>query len=507
MPEACVPPDDVFLGLDLGTSGLKGVALTGSGAVIARASARYPTVRPETGAAEQDPADWTAAAGKVLDELASGADPSRWRGIGLAGMIPTLVTADRGGTPTGPAVTWQDSRADRYGDALRERCGGQALYLATGQWVDGRYLLPMYLRIAAADASRAAATASLLSAKDYLYWSLTGLAATDPSTASGFGCYDLHTGGWNQDIIAAAAGIAGLAGIAGQDLPELPSVLPSGSSRPLLAGIAGQFGCGQIPVCLGAADSVLGAFGLGVREPGQIGYVAGTSNVILGVSGRLVLDPEHRFLVTPMTEPDQWGLEMDLLATGDCFSWLAGLTGRPGREEDLVATAALINPRDAPVALPYLSPGEQGALWDERLHGTFAGLTLGHGAPHLARGLLNGIILESRRCLRVLEETGGFGRELRLGGASASHPAFATDLADATGYLVTMPSGPDASSSAVGAARLAALSVNGAEPARTGGDPIRTRRTRPDTDRAALWDELWLSYERARTAITSYYHG
>ncbi len=459
--------------------------------VLARASAPYPTSRPEAGSAEQDPGDWIAAVRWVLSELSASSDPSRWRGIGLAGMVPTLVTAGSKGTPTGPAITWQDSRAERYGDELRERCGARALYQATGQWVDGRYLLPMYLRVAAADPGRASATAKLLSAKDYLYWWLTGLAATDPSTASGFGCYDLHTGDWSQEVSS------------GLDLPELPPVLPSGSARPLLAEIAGQLGCERIPVCLGAADSVLGAFGLGIRQPGQIGYIAGTSNVIIAVTDRLVLDPEHRFLVTPMTESGLWGLEMDLLATGDSISWLARLTGSAGREADLVRLASSVDPRDAPIALPYLSPGEQGALWDERLAGTFAGLTLSHGPAHLARGLLNGIIMESRRCLRVLGETGGFGRELRLGGTSASHPAFQSDLADATGLAITATSGSDTSSSAVGAARLAARTIGGSEPADQTTGLVQIR---PDPDRAQLWDELWAGYERARIAMTSYYH-
>jgi len=72
--------------------------------------------------------------------------------------------------------------------------------------------------------------------------------------------------------------------------------------------------------------------------------------------------------------------------------------------------------------LPYLSPGEQGALWDPLLHGTFVGLDLGHERRHLARGLVNGILLESRRCLAVLDETGNFGHDLEVAGSSATDP-------------------------------------------------------------------------------------
>jgi xylulokinase len=490
---------DVYIGLDLGTSGLKGVALAPDGTVIARGSAAYPTRRPSPGACEQAPQDWLTAAESVAAQLRSAAAPRRWRGIGLSAMIPTLVTARSGGKPAGPAVTWQDSRADARGEQLRERCGGERLYRITGQWVDGRYLLPMFLRVADDEPARAAAVTWLLAAKDYLFGWLTGEIATDPSTATGFGCYRLEAGGWDGEVVAAAAALAGPAVSA---LPSLPPVLPAATCRPLRAETARRLGCEPIPVCLGAADSVLGAFGLGVRERGQVAYIAGTSNVIMGVADRPLLDPGHRFLATPLAEPGRWGLEMDLLATGGAISWLAGLFGTGIDEAALVALAAGVDPRDAPLVLPYLSPGEQGTLWDPRLRGAFVGLELGHGRRHLARGLMNGIVLESRRCLTALGETGQFGREIRAAGGSAADPAFRADLADATRRRVGRPGGHDADSSARGAALLAALAIDGVRPAPEPAPPA----AEPDPDRAAIWDELWTAYEQARRAVAQHDH-
>jgi xylulokinase len=290
-------------------------------------------------------------------------------------------------------------------------------------------------------------------------------------------------------------------------LPGLPPVLASSATRPLLPATAARLGCGQIPVCVGAADSVLGALGLGVSAPGQIAYVAGTSTVILGVSDRLVLDPAHRFLVTPLAEPGNWGLEMDLLTTGSAMRWLAGLLGGGLDEAALVDLAASADPADAPVVLPYLSPGEQGALWDPLLHGAVAGLTLGHGRPDLARGLVNGIVLESRRCLSVLDETGPFGQELRVTGGSAAQASFRADLADGTGRRVVRTGGEDGSDSALGAALLASRSVGQTvSVVRSGGQPPGAVAHEPDPGRAALWHDLWVRYEQARNAVTGYYH-
>ena len=492
--DAAAGAGDVYIGLDLGTSGLKAVALAASGAILARGSAAYPTHRPAAGAYEQDPADWLRAVERVLAQLGQAVPARRWRAIGLAGMLPTLVTLGPDGQPTGPAVTWQDGRADDLGDEFRERCGAARLYRLTGQWVDGRYLLPMFGLIARTDPARAAATAIIASAKDYLFAWLTGELATDPSTASGYGCYELATGCWNDAALALALAMA-MAGLPGGG-PGLPTVRPSVTCRPLRPGVAAGLGCAAIPVVLGGADSVLGALGLGVRAPGQVAYIAGTSTVILGITDRLILDPAHRFLVTPLAEPGRWGIEMDLLATGSAITWLAGLLGGGLTAAGLVELAARTDLSQAPVLLPYLSPGEQGALWDPLLRGAVVGLGLGHGRDHLARALVNGIVLESRRCLTVLDQTGRFGRVVEVAGGSAAGPSFRSDLADATRWAVSMPRDDDSHYSARGAALIAALGAEGGWP--DGAFAARGVAAEPDAARAARWDELWIAHESAR---------
>ena len=498
---------DVYIGLDLGTSRLKAVALDTSGAILARGSAAYPTHRPAAGACEQDTADWQRAVERVAAQLGEVIPARRWRAIGLSGMIPTLVTLGPDGQPNGPAITWQDCRADDLGDEFRERCGADRLYRLTGQWVDGRYLLPMFGRIARADPARAGATATIASAKDYLFAWLTGELATDPSTAAGYGCYELETGRWSAAALAtvgagaaSADAVGRRSGADGRGGPGLPAVRPSATSRPMRAEAAARLGCPQTPVVLGAADSVLGALGLGVREPGQVAYIAGTSNVILGITDRLVLDPAHRFLVTPLAEPGRWGVEMDLLATGSAITWLAGLLGGELTAAGLVELAARTDPAHAPVLLPYLSPGEQGALWDPQLRGAVVGLDLSHGRDHLARALVNGIILESRRCLAVLDEICGFGRAVEVAGGSAANPSFRADLADATRRPVSMPRDDDTDHSARGAALIAALAATGGDWP-DGAFPAVGVAAEPDDARAKLWDELWAAHESVRRRL------
>lgn len=470
--------EGVFVGLDLGTSSLKGVAVAGQ--------------------AEQDPAAWRRALSRVIAQLAAEAPPSRWRAIGLSAMIPTLVLVDDAGRPTGPAITWEDSRAEAEGEALRASVGGDELYGETGQWVDGRYLLPMFSWLARHESSRAAPAARLLAAKDLLFWWLTGEYATDPSTASGFGCYRLAGGRWS-------AGVCHAAGLA--ERPALPAVLPSTAARPLTPAAAARLGLpAGIPVCLGAADSVLGARALGVERPGEVAYVTGTSTVVLGVSDRLILDDHHRFLVTPLAGNDRWGLEMDLLSTGSAAEWLASMLrlGRGGPAR-LMALAAGAPPGAGGVRfLPYMSLGEQAALWDPDLRGTLIGLSLGHGPAELARALVEGIVLETRRCLTVLDEAGLPAAAVRVAGDGGSSRLLRQELADATGREIVYVPGEELPYSAIGAAQVAALSQGFALPA-----PPQARgaqeRLAPDGRRRSWWQERWEAHRELVAAVQSLY--
>ena len=478
------PGDRLWIGLDLGTSSLKGVALDADGRAVAEAHEAYATARPSAGRAEQQPEDWAAAALAALSSLAAAASPARWGGIGLSGMIPTLVTIDGSGQPIGPAFTWEDCRAQVEAGEVAAQIGEAALYASTGQPLDGRYLLPMFAWLRRHDQRRASATALVCSAKDFLFRRLTGESLTDPSTATGYGCYDLRAGAWSPEVAA----LAGLATTAGR--PGLPAVVASRETRPLLGEIAEALGLAtRPPVCVGAADSVLAAEALGAPDPGAVSYVWGTSTVILGASEAPVADPQRRCLITPLAVRG-WGAEMDLVSTGAAVGWLAKLLGfGAGGQRRVFAAAAAAHDGLVPAALPFVGVGEQGALWDADVRGTLLGLDLSHGPQDVARALLDGIVLESRRCLERLVALGLPRGEIRVAWRHAD-PWFCGRLADASGREVVVGE-PSQTSSAAGAARLAAL-AGGAELPR---DAATRRRIAPDRATARTWQHRWTDYE------------
>jgi xylulokinase len=430
------------LGIDLGSSAVKVVALAPDGTVLAAGEAPFPTHRDAEGAAEQDPADWLAATAAAVGELgrACGSGWSRRvSAIGLAGQLPTLVCLGRSG-PVGRAVTWMDSRADAWAAGLIDAVRRLALYRATGMPIDGRYLAPMFRRHFA---DRAGEVRLILSAKDFLCRALTGVAVTDPSTAAGYGVWALATQSWD----------AGLCAFWGLDPALLPAIRPAASTAgPLGRDAAARLGLPEgVPVAVGAADSVAAAYAMGGLGEGTACIAMGSSTVVMDAGRDLPLDPAARYLLTPHAQPGWLGREMDLLATGTGHRWLRELLGwAPG---ELEARAAAAPPGAGGLLFaPYLAGGEQGALWDPRLRGVIHGLTVGHGPGDLARAFLEGVWFELRRCLSVLDEHAPV-RAVRLAGHPAGNSFLLALAADIIGRPVSPWTG--SSAAALGAALLA----------------------------------------------------
>ncbi len=468
------------LGLDLGTSSVKAVALDATGRSVASGTSSYPTVSDLPGQAEQDPADWLTAAGLAVAEagrgLAAAFGPG-WRqaiaGIGLTGQLPTLVRLGHSG-PIGPAIAWCDSRADtwaasRINPNLRAR-----LYQATGMPIDGRYLAPMYQfhrRQEANDRAQDGVT-SVLSAKDYLCFALTGRRITDPSTAAGYGTFALATGDWDTELCA----------VWGLDPALLPEIgAATAIAGPLHAAGARLLGLpAGIPVATGAADSASGALAMCGLAHDSAAIVMGSSTIIFAASSAPGLDPKARYLLTPHAVAGWYGREMDLLATGTGFGWLGHLLGRSGHDLEQAALSAAVGAGGVSFA-PYLAGGEQGALWNPHLSGVIHGLNLSHGAAQIARAYFEGIFFEIRRCLDVLEETTPMARVV-LAGHAVANPGLVALLADVLhrpvqAYIHTMPS-------AIGAAMqvgrdvapvMARADQNG--PDQTGQDQTVLKRT------------------------------
>jgi len=441
----CDPQASITLGIDLGTSAVKAVAINAAG-VIGEASAPFATRSAMPKQAEQEPADWLHAvstAMRSLDDVLTRDCGALWRlqlgAIGLTGQLPTLVCLSSAG-PVAPAVTWKDGRADAWVAGRLDAARRASMYATTGMPIDGRYLAPMLLFHFA---DRLDDLQSVLSAKDFLLYALTGLRVTEPSTAAGYGVFDLQSRSFSDELC---------------DYWHLPRrLLPQLCATGALAGPLSQDGAmllglpKGIPVSAGAADSVCAAYAMAGLDPAIVSVSFGSSAVILGATTTLRVDPAARFLVTPHVTDDCYGREMDLLATGTGYQWLSGLLGWPDGRIDTQAAHSVPGSRGLCFA-PYLGGGEQGALWNPGLRGALIGLNLQHSQSDVARAYLEGVFYEVKRCIEVLAETTTVD-SVRVSGNIAGIPSSMQMLADILERPVVGV--PEKSPAAIGAAVLA----------------------------------------------------
>ncbi|MBS0364369.1 MAG: hypothetical protein JSR67_00935 [Proteobacteria bacterium] len=475
--------DSLTLGLDLGTSALKAVVADADGRVLATASAPFDTLSDVPGQAEQNPADWLRAARVALaelDALLDGKEP-RWRrrvaAIGLAGQLPTLVVLGKSGA-LGNAFTWKDTRAD----ALAAQVLGdnrRTLYRRTGMPIDGRYLGPMFRQHWGA---RSGEARWVLGAKDYLCHALTGEHVTDPSTAAGYGVFDLAQGAFDERLCEPW----------GLRPDMLPQIRPAHSHAGTLsrAGAALLGLRPGLPVTVGAADSVAGAYAMAQLREGTACVAMGSSTIILDAVHELRLDPAQRYLLTPHVEPGWYGREMDLLATGTGYDWLSSLFRwtAPGELDSHAAQS--VPGAQGLTFTPYLAGGEQGALWDPTLRGTLSGLTLRHGREDIARAFLEGVGFEMRRCLEVLAEATPV-HEVVLAGHLTEIPSSLQLLADILDRPIRPY--PPLSAAALGAAMGAFASLTPAATVRPHIDATWPQPVRPG-EQSGVYRGLYREY-------------
>lgn len=436
------------LGIDLGTSAVKAVAIDASGTAVASSDSPYPTHAELAGQAEQEPSHWLQAVAIAVGNIGSQlgpAWPAKLASIGLTGQLPTLVCLGENGA-LGRAIAWTDSRADKWAIERLDRDRRRSFYRATGMPIDGRYLAPMFQFHWQA---RRAEVRRILSAKDFLCFALTGRAVTDPSTAAGYGVYAIADRRWDPTLCAFWE----------LDPAFLPEIAPANTvAGPLNSAGSRLLGLPEgVPVFVGAADSVAGALAMGAMAEGAVSIVMGSSTIVIGTGREALLDPEARYLLTPHALDGWYGREMDLLSTGTGFRWLCGVLGWNAEQFEVRAQ------RSPPGAnglcfSPYLAGGEQGALWNPALRGVLHGLTLQHDPADIARAFLEGVYFEIRRCLDVLSESAAVGsdrnRAVVLSGHAAENAGFMGILAD----VLNRPVGSftHRSPSAIGAALLGA---------------------------------------------------
>ena len=465
----------MYLGLDLGTSGLKALLLDEGHGVVAVATAPLESARPSPGWSEQDPADWIAACSQVLDELSE--HLGSVQAIGIAGHMHGVVLLDAAGEVVRPCLLWNDTRAGAEAAAMDADPAFRAI---SGTIVFPGFSAPKLAWVRDHEPAHWARTERVLFPKDFLAHWLTGTLNCEPSDAAGSALFDPDKGDWSP-ALCAAAGLS-------PDLlpPVINSDSPRGSVR---TAIAERFGLD--PACVvagGAGDNAAASLGIGAVKNGEGQVSLGTSGVLLTVNERWTPDADtavHSFSHAAARRYIQMGVT---LTATDSLSWLADLLGTtPGALSDALAGAPQDENADGPgdvLFLPYLA-GERTPHNLDRPAGGFFGLSRSHGPQAMTRAVMEGVAYSLADCAAALTTAGAQIEKLTaVGGGARSHFWLQT-LADVLERPLTL--NPQAEhAAALGGARLAmaaaswrsVVEVIDAAPA---PDDLETIQPRPET--------------------------
>lgn len=390
-------PGPCLVGLDVGTTAVKAMAISPAGDVVARAEIGYPLATPEPGWAEQDPEDWWRASQQAL----AGLDVDGIRGIGLSGQMHGLVALDAADRVLRPAILWNDQRTAAECSQIEELVGLPRLIELTGNRALTGFTAPKLLWLRENEPETFGRIERVLLPKDYVRLRLTGERATDVSDASGTLLFDVAHRRWSAEVLERLA---------------LPAEwLPRALEAPDVSGRTPD----GVPVAAGAGDQAAGALGVGVDRPGPLAVVLGTSGVVFAALPGFAADPLARVHAFCHAVPDAWHAMGVMLSAAGSLRWLRDTVAPDEDYGPLVAAAASWEAGTAGLTfLPYLS-GERTPHADPDARGSFTGLSLRHDRGALVRAVLEGVAYGLRDSLELLRDLGVEPRSARASGGGA----------------------------------------------------------------------------------------
>ena len=477
----------MYIGLDLGTSGLKGVLIAADQAVLAEASAPLTVSRPQPGWSEQSPADWIASAEAVLDALAASRSLSSVKGIGLSGQMHGATLLDASGEVLRPCILWNDTRSF---EEAAELDADPMFRRITGNIVFPGFTAPKLVWVRHHEPHLWARLAKVLLPKDYLRLWLTGEDVAEMSDAAGTAWLDTGARDWSDALLAAT-------GLSRSQMPRL--VEGSAVSGTLRAQLAARWGLGNaVVVAGGGGDNAAAGVGVGVVRAGEAFVSLGTSGVLFAANDGYHPAPETAVHTFCHALPDTWHQMGVILAATDALNWYAGLVG-----ETAASLTQAMGPLQAPgkaLFLPYLG-GERTPLNDAAIRGAFLGLEHATDRAAATRAVLEGVTFAIRDCRDALAATGTrIDKLIAVGGGSKSDYWLAA-IASALDCPVHLPAAGDFGG-AFGAARLAIMAATGAGAEIATLPPI-ARVIAPDPTLSAAFDAGHARYRAAQTAIRS----
>nr|WP_302443901.1 xylulokinase [Hafnia alvei] len=441
----------MYLGIDLGTSGVKAILLSEEGKVIASHGEPLQVNRPHPLWSEQDPASWWRATDAAVLALGQKHSLSNVRAVGLTGQMHGATLLDKQQNILRPAILWNDGRS-------AQECRELEASVPNSRQITGNLMMPGFTApklkwVAKHEPGVFAQIDKVLLPKDYLRWKMSGVFASDMSDAAGTMWLDVGLRDWSDELLAAT----------GLNRSHMPTLFEGSQiTGELLASIAQRWHMPVVPVVAGGGDNAAGAVGVGLYRSGQAMLSLGTSGVYFAISDGFLSNPESAVHSFCHALPNTWHLMSVMLSAASCLDWVAKLTGLSSVAE-LLKEVESSAPAEAPLwFLPYLS-GERTPHNNPEAKGAFWGLTHEHQRADLCRAVLEGVGFALADGMDVLHATGLKPQRITLIGGGARSAYWRQMLADISGQTLEYRTGGDVGP-ALGAARLAQIALHPSTP-------------------------------------------
>lgn len=437
-----------FLGIDLGTSGLRALLVDANGTPIGASERHYRVEHPHSGWSEQDPADWIAALEGAVEELRTTyREFAGLKGIGVAGHMHGATLLDASGDVLRPCILWNDTRSHAQAAKLDATDQVRAL---SGNIVFPGFTAPKLEWVRENEPETFAKIAKVLLPAAYLNFYLTGDYVADMSDSAGTSWLDVGKRDWSDHLLEVSH-------MRRDQMPRL--VEGSQGAGDLRSDLASKWGVsGNVTVAGGAGDNAAAACGIGALDEGQ-GFVSlGTSGVLLAARGGYRPAPETAVHTFCHAVPGRWYQMGVMLSATDSLNWLAVIAGK--KPSELTASLGDLQAPGLVRFLPYLS-GERTPHNDAEIRGSFTGLAADTSIEDLTRAVLEGVTFGLRDSFDALIATDAKMEQLiAIGGGTASR-YWLNLISTVLGVPLLLPSDGEFGA-ALGAARLGIAAETGA---------------------------------------------
>lgn len=475
-----------FIGIDIGTTSVKIIAIDKDGNVIKSVTKDYPIFFPKPLWSEQNPEDWWGKTIEGLEDILDHMDKEEVKAISFSGQMHGLVTLDKDDNVVRPAILWNDQRTQKECEYLNNIIGRENISKWTANLALTGFTAPKVLWVKENEPENFARIEKIMLPKDYISYKMSGIFATDMSDASGTLYLDVQNRKWSSEMLE-------ILGITENQLPKLFESYESvGNISP---HIAERLGLSEdVKIVIGGGDQAVGAVGGAVVNPGECSVSLGTSGVVFTATDKFFVD-ENNSLHSFCHANGKYHLMGVTLTAAASLKWWIENVNKCADYDEILSEAASAPIDDELFFLPYLM-GERTPHNDPDCRALFIGLNITHSRMNMTRAVLEGVAFSLRDTLQIMKSMGIELSAVSISGGGSKSDLWCSIIADVLNIRVNKLNSDEGPG--YGAAILASVGYGAFKTVEEACDKFITitRSLYPDSKNAQLYEQKYQKYAK-----------